>query len=230
MKKLVLFIGIVSISIVSCKKTTTPTPTIAEDASLKATTVSQVIEPKGDFTLTVNKDGSFSSSDMTYVNSFPQLQAALTKTGLGLTSNDPSTVTFSVDNTGRTTSTFMPFDGKNYTLLLADYGQFRFFEDNLTAVYGKEGFKSISHPEIFTMFPALEEKLANIGNEIKNNLGNGGDVEITLTPDFKIIVDGVVYNSNALPAIESEWAACVKSNGSGMWALYVCAYLLFNPR
>lgn len=230
MKKLALFIGLVSISIVSCKKSVTPTAAVVEDSSIKIASVSKVLEPTGTFTLTVNKDGSFSSSDMAYVNSFPQLQAALTKTGLGLTANDPNTVTFSVDNTGHTTSSFLPFDGKNYTLLLADYGQFRFFEDNLTAVYGKEGFKSISHPEMFTMFPALEEKLAEIGNEIKNNLGKGGDVEITLTPDFKIIVDGVIYNSNALPAIESEWAACVKNNGTGMWALYVCAYLLFNPR
>lgn len=224
MKKIFLFVGVISMITLSCNKdvATTGTSTNATNA-----TKSKVVSLPGDnLSITFDAKGNYSTTDANYINSFPQLKSAVMTIASTIKSES---VTINVDEYGMVSSNKVDFDGLEFMDLMTKYGNFYFAAaEDLTVVYGKDGFKSISSPEIFEMFPLAKERLIENGEIMKYQIKDGKDVSIMISKNNQILINGIVVNTATEDLV--EFNRCCRY----YWYLgqtassLICAYTLFT--
>jgi|TARA_R110000737_G_scaffold223373_1_gene238368 hypothetical protein len=225
MKKIFLFVGVISMITLSCNKEVPTTGTSINTSNTPS--ASKIVSSPGDnFSITFDAKGSYTTTDANYINSFPQLKSAVTTVASSIESKS---VTINVDEYGMVTSNKVEFDGLDLMDLMTTYGNFYFAAaENLTVVYGKEGFKSISNPEMFEMFPTMKERLIENGEIMKYQITDGKDVSFSISKDNQLLINGVVTSTTTEDI--DEYNRCTRYYywfGSTASAI-MCAYTLFQ--
>ncbi len=156
-------------------------------------TVSEVIAPlKNEFSFTVKKDGTFIVSNKNFYDSYPQFAKAITtiSSKISQKANEEVTISFRADGSIKCSKPDIIDENIDASTFLMTEGNMRLFEGRLNIVFNESGLKSISKPEIFVMFPKIEEKYRALGKEIAYQLKSKKAKEITLslTENGKIFI------------------------------------------
>jgi hypothetical protein len=230
MKKILLIIGVVSMISLSCNKaantngTTNPASVIENNSGNAETSSTAIVAPSSNFTIAFDGSGNYTTSDANYVNSFPQLQNALQH----IASTIGAATSISITSEGLVSSNKVEFDGLEFMPLMKTYGNFNFSPgNNVTTVYGKEGFKSISNTGLYEFVTFFQNKLIENGEILKNEIKDGKDFTIMVTANNEVFINGVAMDMGSEDVW--QWKQCVRY----YWYLpstisyTMCAYTLF---
>jgi hypothetical protein len=221
MKKVFLFAGVIAMISFSCQK---EVATTSGSASSPAVAKKAVLQPSPNFSITFNGQGTFTASEMHYINSFPQVKTALQT----IASNATSAFSIDVNEEGMIASSNNYYDGLRFFDALKNYGNFYFAATkNLTVRYGSQGYISISNPDIFQILPDLEERLIANGDIIKDEIAEGEELSIMISND-EVFINGKA--SGILTEDLAEFNRCTSYYwylGSTISAI-MCAYTLFT--
>lgn len=232
MKKIFLFVGIISMVTLSCNKetftnsNTNTTPVSLNDGSSIETNITAIVAPSANFKISFNGNGGYTTTSPAFVNSFPEAQSAIALIAANL--NSATTMEMSVE--GIVTSNNTEFNGKTFMAVLTTYGNFHFAAaENLTITYDKGGFKSISNFELLEILPMLEQKLIDNGKFFSAQMKDGKDIVVSVSANGELLINGVVINTISEDLV--QWNQCIRY-WSSYWippaiTIATCAYTLF---
>jgi hypothetical protein len=228
MKKILFLAGVVSIVAVSCNKDAATSTSIAAASPTGAnkTIVTPVDQPTPNFSITFDGEGGYSTSDVKYVNSFAQLKNAVVSMAESI---QGSQVTVLVNDQGEVSSLDNKYDGLQFMTMMTVFGNFYFAgTQDLKVVYSKDGFKSISNPDLLLIFPSFEQKLKENGEIMKAKIDGGKDVVISFNANNELLIDGVLANTNSEDLYEFQQCLRYYWWMPATFAYPVCAIALYD--
>jgi len=136
-------------------------------------------KPIDDFTV-IFKNGKIVSNDEGFINSNPRIANALFAINTcRYRSTTSETDSLTINQDGVVISNNEYYNGKLFVELLINDGGMSYFDQNFTAVFNKNGYKSISNQDVYLKYPNLKDDLIELGYGIVNKIHNNEEVALS---------------------------------------------------
>ena len=168
--------------------------------------------PVDNFKINFNSDGTFTSNDAIFIESYPQMKIAFENISKSIKKKKSSgNTSFTIGSDGIIISNDPYYNGKSINDILFKEGVFTYFKEDLEIFFNSDGFLKVSNPAIFEQFPFLVDYLNMEGEKLKTKIPENETVILSITKTGDIFVNNssIFSNNKEYDCDYDDFKACV---------------------